>query len=171
MACGACRNIETRIYTANLEQNLEKRGFAEHEQHVRPAIIQSSPSVENGLFRRPNRAFSYSIEKRAYSPQTFLTRFDLHIRLRTSTFSTGYVSRIAQSFHTFKTHRIAHPTTKARTRPHTHTRHHAVSYNSVDAALLAVVTAAGSCRKSAWHIPSPNRQQCASSDGSSVPYR
>ena len=68
----------------------------------------------------------------------------------------------------FKTHRIAHPTTKhTPTRPHTHARYHtAVSYNSADAALA--ITAVDSRRMSAWRTPSSARQQRVPHNSSSA---
>ena len=86
----------------------------------------------------------------------------MHIQRQKLVKSTGCVSRIALS-KTFMnpfmnpSHHSSHH--KTHVHPHTNTRYHtAQSYINAHAG-LAAITGAASCRKSAWHIPSPACQQ------------
>ena len=128
---------------------------------LRPILVRSDPSAEKCHFRlEPLSGFLHS-RKRAFSTRCFRrsdptstsSRMKSSIRLDAA---VGFLSLKKC------TNPSTHPTT-THARPHTHTSI-TVSYNNTDVG-LAAITAAASRLKSAWHIPSSARQQCASYDG------
>ena len=70
---------------------------------VRPFLIQSDLSVENGRFRLKPKSGFLTQSKKGFFDSTFSTQFsDCGIQSENLTFSTGSVSRKTQSkkFHT-----------------------------------------------------------------------
>ena len=140
------------------------RKFCAPNNAVRPFLIQSDLSVENGLFRlKPKSSFLIQ-SKRAFSTQLFSTEnSDWRIQSKNSTFSTGSSSssRKTQSkkFYTCflnRSHRSSHHQTLTHraTRPHTHTRYHtAVSYKSLTLAWLSLLLLLAASQRSAFLVP------------------
>ena len=166
----SCSTNQTQIQLDS-KKEIEFRLFI-----LRPFLIQSDLSVENGRFRlKPKSGFLYTFEKGLFRLNLFRLSFPTGGSSRKTRLFRLKLSVEKPSRKTFTpvflTHRIAHPTTKHKpTRPHTHTRYHtAVSHNSADAALA--ITAVASRRKSAWRTPSSARQQHISHDSSSARYR
>ena len=132
---------------------------------VRPFLIQSDFSVENGLFRLKPKSSFLTQSKKGFFDSTF---FDWVFRL------ADPVEKLSRKSFTriFWTDRIVHPTTK---HPHGHTTTHPyqVPHCSIiqGADAGVAITAVASRSKSAWRIPSSAHQQRVSHDGSSAPYR
>ena len=126
---------------------------------VRPFLIQSDLSVDNGLFRLKPQSGFLTQSKKGFFDSTF---FDWILRSKNS------VEKVLHVF--FEP--IASLIPPPNTHPHGHTATHPyqVPHCSIilgaDAGLA--IPAAASRSKSAWRIPSFARQQRVSHDGSSA---
>ena len=142
---------------------------------LRPFLIQSDLSVENGRFRLKLKSGFLTQSKKGFSTQLFSTEFsDWGIQSKNSTFSTGSVSRKTRSKKFFTcffnpSHRSSHDKT------HTHmpTHPYQVPHSSIiqQRRRCLGITAVASRRKSAWRTPSSARQPHVSHDSSSARYR
>ena len=131
---------------SNLEKNVKST--------VRPFLIQSDLSVENGLFRpKPKSSFLnlYTVEKkRAFSTQFFSTeKSDWRIQSKIS------VEKVYTCFLN-RSHRPSHHQTHTHTatRPHTHIRYHtAVSYKALTLAWLSLLLLLAASQRGALLVP------------------
>ena len=129
--------------------------------HLRPYLMQSDLSVENGLFRLKPKSGFLTQSKKGFSTQLFSTEnSDWRIQSKNSTFSTGSFSRKTQSkkFYTYflnRSHRPSHNQahTHTATRPHTHTRYHnAVSYKALTLAWLSLLLLLAASQRGAFLV-------------------
>ena len=120
---------------------------------VRPFLIQSDLSVENGIFRlKPKSSFftQSKKERMSFSSQLFSTEnSDWQILSKKSVekFYTCFLNRSHRSSH-HQTH------THTATRPHTHTRYHtAVSYKALTLAWLSLLSLLAASQRGAFLVP------------------
>ena len=144
------------------------------ELDLRPFLIQSDLSVENGLFRlKPKSGFLTQSKKGIFDSTFSIENSDWRIQSKNSTFSSSRKTQSKKFYTCFfnRSHRSSHH----QTHPHGHTATHPyqVPHCSIikgaDAGLA--ITAVASRSKSAWRIPSSARQQRVSLVGSSPWYR
>ena len=116
---------------------------------LRPFLMQSDLSVENGLFRLKPKSSFFS-RKRAFSTQLFLTgNSDWRIQSKNS------VEKVHTCFLN-RSHRPSHHQTHTHTatRPHTHTRYHtAVSYKALTLAWQSMLLLLAASQRGAFLVP------------------
>ena len=120
--------------------------------NLRPFLIQSDLSVENGPFRsKPKSGFlMYAVEKGLFRLNLFRLRIPpggSSRKTQSKKFYTCFFNRSHRSSH-HQTH------THTATRPHTHTRYHtAVSYKVLTLAWLSLLLLLAASQRGAFLVP------------------
>ena len=123
---------------------------------LRPFLMQSDLSVENGLFRLKPKSGFLTQSKKGFFDTTFLTGSSSR-KTQSKKFYTCFLNR---------SHRSSHHQTHPHTATHPYQVPHCSIIQGADAGLANPAVASRS--KSAWRIPSFARQQRVSHDGSSA---